>query len=250
MAPVARVRLNSRGAPAGRLARDPSPAQQHQPVRVRCLRVGAAPTSQSLVGLLLVDQCRRSANPCTCRLIASTVSGSGTTQGPAIPKPCRSRGSRVFAGLAGSGHFVREPVPAPAALHRRSNTTRFEFVPLLLLATPQQFAVLVNCCWLTSTSSGSNPAATAHGITVSSSRTLPPFTSPTSNATAPPAASTRCSSWNTAVIAVAHCGSVRAIVIGTASASTPQNQQRSQLSWLYCTTSRNGGEVTTSCTEP
>ena len=32
------------------------------------------------------------------------------------------------------------------------------------------------------------------------------------------------------------------------SASRPLNQQRSQLSFAYCTTSRNGGEVTVSCT--
>ncbi|MNC85263.1 hypothetical protein D3C83_08540 [compost metagenome] len=31
-------------------------------------------------------------------------------------------------------------------------------------------------------------------------------------------------------------------------ASKPLNQQRSQLSRVYCTTSRNGGEVTVSCT--
>ena len=43
---------------------------------------------------------------------------------------------------------------------------------------------------------------------------------------------------------------VRAIVIGTVAGSMPQNQQRSQLSSAYCTTSRNGGEVTTSVTLP
>ena len=33
-----------------------------------------------------------------------------------------------------------------------------------------------------------------------------------------------------------------------ASASSPLNQQRSQLSFAYCTTLRNGGDVTVSCT--
>jgi hypothetical protein len=78
--------------------------------------------------------------------------------------------------------------------------------------------------------------------------TLPLRTSPTSNATRPPGRTMRCSSRNTPAIARCHASTVRAIRIGTASASMPQNQHRSQLSSAYCTTSRNGGDVTTSCT--
>jgi hypothetical protein len=70
-----------------------------------------------------------------------------------------------------------------AQAERRSNTMRLVFVPFRLLATPQQLAVLVNCCALMSTSTGSSPAATAAGITISSRRSAPPRTSPTSNAT-------------------------------------------------------------------
>src|SRR5262245_38431784 len=125
---------------------------------------------------------------------------------------------------------------------------RFVLVPASLLSMPQQFAVLVNSCAFTMTSSGTNPASTAHGTTASSSRTLPLRTSPTSNATWPPPRTIRCSSTNTWPIACCHASTVRAIVIGTALLSMPQNQQRSQLSSAYCTTSRNGGDVTTSCT--
>ena len=46
-------------------------------------------------------------------------------------------------------------------LRFRSSTTRFVLVPLLLFVTPQQLAVLVNCCAFTRTSTGSRPAAIA-----------------------------------------------------------------------------------------
>jgi hypothetical protein len=52
---------------------------------------------------------------------------------------------------------------------------RLVFVPLLLLVTPQQFAVLVKTCALTRTSTGSRPAAIPAGTTTSSSRTAPHF---------------------------------------------------------------------------
>src|SRR5262249_56809469 len=146
------------------------------------------------------------------------------------------------------GSARAEPRDYAGSSARRSTTTRLLLVPSSLLATPQQFAVLVKRCSLTSTSSGSSPPATAAGITASSSLTRPLRTSPTSNATRPPGRSTRRSSANTGVIAACHSATDRAIVIGTAPASTPQNQQRSQVSSRYCTTSRNGGDVTTSCT--
>jgi hypothetical protein len=48
------------------------------------------------------------------------------------------------------------------------------FVPLPMLSTPQQFAVLVNCWSLISTSTGFRPAAMPQGRTVSSSFVFPP----------------------------------------------------------------------------
>jgi hypothetical protein len=130
---------------------------------------------------------------------------------------------------------------------RRSTTIRLVLVPCLLLSMPQQFAVLVNS-WRGSSPDRCEAGGAATGSTASSSRTLPPFTSPTSNATWPPGAHHAVQLGERPAIACCHSGTVRAIVIGTAFGSMPQNQQRSQLSSAYCTTSRNGGEVTTSCT--
>src|SRR5258708_6389880 len=60
------------------------------------------------------------------------------------------------------------------ASYLRNKTMRFVFVPLKLLSTPQQFAVLVNFWSFINTSTGSKPAATPQGRTVSSSFVLPP----------------------------------------------------------------------------
>src|SRR6185437_15039680 len=59
----------------------------------------------------------------------------------------------------------------------------------------------------------------------------------------------RYSSHNTDVMASLHASSFLGMVSFTDLGSTSRNQQRSQLSSAYCTTSRNGGEVTTSETE-
>ena len=55
------------------------------------------------------------------------------------------------------------PDPDLLSLLFRNTTIRFVFVPFELLLTPQQFAVLVNCCALMTTSSGSRPDADAAG---------------------------------------------------------------------------------------
>ena len=60
---------------------------------------------------------------------------------------------------------IRESlIPDHVARYDFLNTTiRFVFVPFELLRTPQQFAVLVNCCALMTTSSGSRPDGDAAG---------------------------------------------------------------------------------------
>src|SRR5574339_137606 len=64
------------------------------------------------------------------------------------------------------------------------------------------------------------------GITTSSSRSVPPLTSPTSNATWPPDFSTRRTSERVAATNACHSPTSRASVTGTVSASMPQNQHR------------------------
>src|SRR5260370_6367126 len=93
--------------------------------------------------------------------------------------------------------------PSERALPCRfiNTTMRFVLVPLAMLSTPQQLAVLVNSWSFMSTSTGSKPAATPQGKTVSSSLVLPPCTSPTSKAICPTGFRIRCSSWNTPAIA-------------------------------------------------
>src|SRR5262245_1327925 len=62
----------------------------------------------------------------------------------------------------------------------------------------------------------------------------------------------RYSSKNTRKTNALHCSTVLDIAIeeAIASASMWLNQQRSQLSFAYCTMSRKGGEVTVSVTHP
>jgi len=131
-------------------------------------------------------------------------------------------------------------------------TMRLELVPIWLLSTPQMWAVLVNTCRFTSTPGLWNPALSPMGSTASSRRIVPPRISPTSKATCPPGRVTRYSSRNTAPMTSVQASSLRDMVMpaATASASRPLNQQRSQLSPAYCTTSRNGGEVTVRATVP
>src|SRR5436190_2274103 len=78
---------------------------------------------------------------------------------------------------------------------------------------------------------------------------MPPWTSPTSKAICPPGRTTRNNSLNTSVMAFCQSVSLVGIVSFTDLASIPRNQQRSQLSAPYCTTLRNGGDVTTSSME-
>ena len=113
------------------------------------------------------------------------------------------------------------------------------------------FDVLVNCWRLIMTAVQRKPDAVPAGSTCSSRRIRPFLTSPTSNATQPPGRVTRCSSRKTFVIAHCHAPTSRASAAlrSMAAASMPLNQQRSQLSFAYCTVSRNGGEVTVSATE-
>ena len=72
----------------------------------------------------------------------------------------------------------------------------------------------------------------AAGMTASSSRTVPFFTSPTSNATHAPRFSTRWSSRKTLAMAACHRSRRWRFVMWTSAGSMPQNQQRSQLSSL------------------
>ena len=72
----------------------------------------------------------------------------------------------------------------------------------------------------------------AAGTTASSRRTVPPFTSPTSNATHAPRFSTRRSSRNTSAIAACQRSTRRRFVMWTSAGLMPQNQHRSQLSIL------------------
>src|SRR6185295_7659656 len=99
------------------------------------------------------------------------------------------------------------------------------------------------------TSTGTSPLATPQGSTASSSFVAPPWISPTSKATWPPGLRTRWSSRKISVITACQASSFLAIVSFTDLESKPRNQQRNQLSASYCTTSRKGGDVTTSATE-
>ena len=56
----------------------------------------------------------------------------------------------------------------------RKSTMRLVLVPLIMLLTPQQFAVLVNFWSLISKRTGSSPAETPQGNTVCSNLVLPP----------------------------------------------------------------------------
>ena len=76
---------------------------------------------------------------------------------------------------------------------RSTITMRLLLVPLRLLATPQQFAVLVNSCRLTITPIRRNGSPSIAAVTCLSRRMAPPRTSPTSKATIAPGRTMRAS---------------------------------------------------------
>ena len=116
-------------------------------------------------------------------------------------------------------------------------TTRFVFVPFFPLSTPQTFAAFVNFWSLIKTSKGISPALMPHGITASSSFTLPCLTSPTSNATCSPGLKIRSTSKKFSVISLSHCSAFLVIVIGTGS-------------WIYPTKVVAGRKTARQCKMP
>src|ERR1035437_8506430 len=114
----------------------------------------------------------------------------------------------------------------------RNRAILLVLVPASLLVIPHKFEVLVKVCELIITTLHVKPASIPNGTTCSSSLSLPPLISPTSNAIHPPFAVTRASSRNTAPMTRAHSATVFAIVIRwlISSKSRQLNQQRSQLS--------------------
>src|ERR1039457_3384709 len=68
---------------------------------------------------------------------------------------------------------IQPSAPICQPFPRRNRTIRLVLVPLAMLSTPQQLAVLVKCWSLMSTSIGSSPAATPQGRTASSSLVFP-----------------------------------------------------------------------------